>query len=558
MELVCDVFVLLLVFGNEAYDFIVYFVARAFGTGLGSVLSGVFGSNWIACWAYLIIDTTIVLVTMLNPFLIASFPVAIGAVFVSSAVGEAKAKCAGSAASRTVQWLIGALGNQVVRIVTNVLGAVNFKNDVKTIVEAARQTVSNVVSDVMVGMAFQLIDEKITGYFAKMHNKLVACFIRVCIHGTIAKMIEQTSAIYSKSYLRMLVPKWMNIAAIGVGNSKAKKQAELIKKAKDAEGKQALMESNKLALKEAEGTLTNYKQQMESARAELQEKQKDVGDIEKEMSWWASANDAAKQQSGRKMEDLQRDYSNARQAVITAETKLTAANSHVTGYTGLVESTTQNVGTLSEEVHKAREATAYKKLRHKASTKAIGANEEVHQKKRDLETAEKDLGRAQDPTKQSDPHIIAALTGKVDEAKRGLEEARRELHEADAEDRFAEATKRRDGEVNNATTKVNEKKEEAKRLRESHKHEHKPDAPENITQRDQKEATRLENEAAEIEREYDVNPSWSTQIFGWLAQHWKFSEPNAEQTPQKPGSADQNSQNPEPDQKPKTKMGSYV
>jgi hypothetical protein len=52
-----------------------------------------------------------------------------------------------------------------------------------------------------------------------------------------------------------------------------------------------------------------------------------------------------------------------------------------------------------------------------------------------------------------------------------------------------------------------------------------------------------------------VNPSWSSQIFEWLAKQWNS---NAEQKPQKPGGADQNSQNPETEQKTKTKMGSYV
>ena len=60
-------------------------------------------------------------------------------------------------------------------------------------------------------------------------------------------------------------------------------------------------------------------------------------------------------------------------------------------------------------------------------------------------------------------------------------------------------------------------------------------------------AARLDNEAAEIEREYDVNPSWSSQIFGWLAKHWKSNDANAEQNPKNPDT-----------KPPKTGMGSYV
>jgi hypothetical protein len=527
-EMVCDAVVLLLVFGKEAYDFILYGVARVLGSGAGLILREMFGSNWLACWVYLVIDIAIVLVTMLNPFLLASFPVAIGAVFASSAVSEAKTKCAGSTATRWVQWLIGALGNQMVRIVTNVLRDVDLTKDVKTIVEAARQTVSNVFSDIAVGLAFQAIDEKIIARYLnkKLNNSLVACLIRVCIHFTIAKLIEQKSAHYGRSYLRMLVPKWMNIAAIGVGKSKAERQAKLMETAKGADSKQEEFREAEQALKDAEGNLENFKTKMESSSAEFKEKQRDVDDIENEINFFEKVPEVKR--AGTTMKELQENLKRASDNRDTAQGKMNAAESSVNEYTGFVDEAKQNVRTLSEEVLKAQEATAYRELRHKASTKAIGANEEVHQKKRDLETAEKDLGRAQDPTKQSYPHIIAALTGIVYEAKKGLEEARRELHEADAEDRFAEATKRRDGEVNNATTKINEKKAEAERLRDSQ-------APGNIPLRDQKEATRLENEAAEIEREYDVNPSWSTQIFGWLAKHWKSNDSNADQTPPKTG-----------------------
>jgi hypothetical protein len=71
-------------------------------------------------------------------------------------------------------------------------------------------------------------------------------------------------------------------------------------------------------------------------------------------------------------------------------------------------------------------------------------------------------------------------------------------------------------------------------------------------------ARRLENEAAEIEREYDVNPSWSSQIFGWLAKHWKSNDANAEQNQQKFGNAEQNPQKLSNDEQTKTGMGSYV
>lgn len=594
-EMVCDAAVLILVFGKEAYDFISYGLARVLGTFMGSVLREMFGSNWLACWVYVIIDIAIVLVTMLVPFLLASFPVAIGAVVASSAVSEAKTKCAGSTATRWTQWLIGALGNQMVRIVTNVLGAVDFKNDMNTTVTAAIKTVPNVLGDIVIGSVFQAIDEKIIArYLNKKLPSFVACLIRACIHFTIATLIEQKSAHYGKSYLRMIVPKWINIAAIAVGNSKAERQAKLMETAKEAEGKQEQLREAEKELTSKKKSLENAREQMESARAEFKEKQKDVDDIENEINFFENVPEVKR--AGPTMKELQENLKRASDNRDTAQGKMNAAESSVNEYTGFVDEAKQKVRALSEEVHKAQDAKQYQELRKKATEEAEKAAADVKLKTTKVkeETSKLATELAKNKDKQ-DLEKIKGLTKEVAQAERNLAEARDKLDKADVGDSFVEAAKRRERDLGAATTK----REYAEGIREGIRNNRKPisvlDQTPSSTQSQKpspvqgtnkvgtptqkpnkaskptqqpspgsaptqwpsptqstqpvtsseptlpepeqaaRQAAKLENEAAEIEREYNVNPSWSSQIFGWLAKHWKSNDSNAEQTASKTG-----------------------
>ena len=601
-EMVCDAAVLILVFGKEAYDFISYGLARLFGTFMGSVLREMFGSNWLACWVYVIIDIAIVLVTMLAPFLL-SFPAAIGAVVASSAVSEAKTKCAGSTATRWTQWLIGALGNQMVRIVTNVLGAVDFKNDMNTIVTAAIKTVPNVFGDIVIGSVFQAIDEKIIArYLNKKLPSFVACLIRACIHFTIATLIEQKSAHYGKSYLRMIVPKWINIAAIGVGNSKAERQAKLMEK--DADGKlkaqkdvDVLTKARDDAEKEkngAEGELTIAKESVASLESALNANKSNTSNTTNTTgtNTQEKLNDAKESQAQK-----QKEYDSKVNALSEADAKLQAAQATLT------------------------EANEYNKLRQKATTAAEKAAIDVKSKKNKLNKAKVNLEKAKEAKgENSDANEanIRNLTNEVAQAERNLAEARDKLDKADVEDRFVEAAKRRDVELEAAKTK----RRYAEGIREGIRNNRKPisvlDQTPSSTQSQKpspvqgtnkvgtptqkpnedpkptqepspgsaptqwpsptqstqpvtsseptlpepeqaaRQAAKLENEAAEIEREYNVNPSWSSQIFGWLAQHWKSNDSNAEQPPQNFGGAEQTPKKPSSAEQTKTGMGSYV
>ena len=585
-EMVCDAAVLILVFGKEAYDFISYGLARVLGTFMGSVLREMFGSNWLACWVYVIIDIAIVLVTMLAPFLLASFPAAIVAVAASSAVSEAKTKCAGSTATRWAQWLIGALGNQMVRIVTNVLGAVDFKNDMNTIVTAAIKTVPNVFGDIVIGSVFQAIDEKIIAWYLnkKLHS-FFACLIRVCIHFTIAKLIEQKSAHYGKSYLRMIVPKWINIAAIGVGNSKAERQAKLMEK--DAAGKklkaQTDVDDKTKARNDAETQKNNAKGELETAKESVARLERQLHDNKSNTSNTTNTTGTNIQDELNKakatQEQKQEAYDSKVNAVSEAEAKLKAAQATLT------------------------EANEYNDLRQKATTAAEDADRDVNNKKSKLKTAKVNLEKAKSEKLDANKANIRNLTEEVEKAERSLAEARDKLDKADVEDHFVEAAKRRDVELEAARAK----REYAEGIREGIRNNRKPilvQDPKPRSTQSQKpspvkdtikvgtptqkpneaskptqqpsppspgpaptqpsprrstgsvtsseptlpeleKAAKLENEAAEIEREYNVNPSWSSQIFGWLARHWKSNDSNAEQ----------NSNDTKPT---KTGMGSYV
>jgi hypothetical protein len=579
-EMVCDAAALILVFGKEAYDFISYGLARVLGTFMGSVLREMFGSNWLACWVYVIIDIAIVLVTMLVPFLL-SFPAAIVAVVASSAVNEAKTKCAGSTATRWTQWLIGALGNQMVRIVTNVLGAVDFKNDMNTIVTAAIKTVPNVFGDIVIGSVFQAIDEKIIARYLnkKLNNSFVACLIRACIHFTIATLIEQKSAHYGKSYLRMIVPKWINIAAIGVGNSKAERQAKLMETAEGAEGKQEQLREAKTELASKEESLENARKQMESANLEVERKQERVSQIEFEIS---------KETNSSKIPDiLKSDLEAANTELNEAKGKLKTKKGTFETTRNAKENAQTEVTRLLKETHEAEDAKQYQELRKKATEEAEKAAADVKLKTTKVkeETSKLATELAKNKDKQ-DLEKIKGLTENVSKAKNDLAEARDKLDKADVGDSFVEAVKRRERDLDAARTK----REDAKKIRENWIGRRKPDDNNNQMPKPSKTpkpsssrspnpipskiqtltptqkpslglsashgpnqipipsskqaphpattiepAAKLENEAAEIEREYNVNPSWSSQIFGWLAKHWKSNDSNAEQTASKTG-----------------------
>jgi myosin heavy subunit len=313
---------------------------------------------------------------------------------------------------------------------------------------------------------------------------------------------------------------------------------------------------------------------MESARAELERKQERVSQIEFVISNVTNST---------KIPDiLQSDLEIAKRELNEAKVTLETKTGTFDTTKNAKEEAKKKVTRLLKETHEAQDAKQYKELRKKATEEAERAAADVNEKTKKVkeETSELETELAKTKDKQ-DLEKIKGLTENVSKAKNDLEEARNKLDKADVEDHFVQAAQRR--KRGRAAAKT--KREDAEDIRNNRKpisvlnkkpidvYNPKPSpiegripiqqnpvelpspspgpgtgaaqssgpvrspvpdpsskqAPQPETQLEkiekaEKTARRLENEAAEIEREYDLNPSWSSQIFGWLAKHWKSND----------------------------------
>ena len=240
VDIVCDVVTFGGVFSYEAYrlvDYVVFLLARATGTGIGRMLSACLGDNAYMCLAIVILDLLVAVGTVLAPFMLGFSGAAI-AVAVSSATGEAKARCK----SNALDLLLGSLSNQMIRIVSTLLQKVAFSKDVDEIVAAATRMLElkniwNLGTSIVLSELFSQLDglvkREINKRLNSLSGRLFACFARLAVHYAISQLVEtMLSPELGGMYRRMLVPKWMNIAVMGAESAKASQENALIEEAK--------------------------------------------------------------------------------------------------------------------------------------------------------------------------------------------------------------------------------------------------------------------------------------------------------------------------------------
>ena len=232
MDIVCDVLLFVMVYGYDAYrlvDYAAFLLVRALGTGIGRVMSACLGQNAAMCLVLVAFDILLVVLTVIAPFM-ASFNMALLTVAVSSALGEAKARCKSTA----LDWILESLSSQVARIVTTLLEKVSFNDDVDTIIAAARDmldltSIRNLGTSMVVGAVFKQIDALVKRELNERLSSFWGCLARLAAHFAISKILEGTvSEELGGTYRRMLVPKWMNIAVMGAGFSRAEEQKKLM------------------------------------------------------------------------------------------------------------------------------------------------------------------------------------------------------------------------------------------------------------------------------------------------------------------------------------------
>ncbi len=236
VDIVCDVITFGGVFSYEAYrlvDYVVFLLARATGTGIGRILSACLGDNAYMCLAIVILDLLVAVGTVFPPFMLGFSGAAI-AVAVSSATGEAKARCK----SNALDWLLGSLSNQMIRIVSTLLQKVAFSKNVDEIVAAATRMLelnniwylgTSIVLSELFSKLDGLVKREINKRFNTLSGRLFACFVRLAVHYAISQLVEtMLSPELGGMYRRMLVPKWMNIAVMGAESAKAEEQRKLL------------------------------------------------------------------------------------------------------------------------------------------------------------------------------------------------------------------------------------------------------------------------------------------------------------------------------------------
>ena len=236
VDIVCDVITFWGVFGYEAYrlvDYVVFLLARATGTGIGRILSACFGDNAYMCLVIVILDLLVAVGTVLAPFMLGFSGAAI-AVAVLSATGEAKARCK----SNGLDWLLGSLSNQMIRVVSTLLQKVAFSKNVDEIVAAATSMLElkniwylgySIVLSELFSQLDGLVKREINKRLNSLVGRLFACFVRLAVHYAISQLIEtMMSPELGGMYRRMLVPKWMNIAVMGAESAKAEEQRKLL------------------------------------------------------------------------------------------------------------------------------------------------------------------------------------------------------------------------------------------------------------------------------------------------------------------------------------------
>jgi hypothetical protein len=236
VDIVCDVITFWGVFGYEAYrlvDYVVFLLARATGTGIGRFLSACLGDNAYMCLVIVILDLLVAVGTVLAPFMLGFSGAAI-AVAVSSATGEAKARCK----SNALDWLLGSLSNQMIRIVSTLLQKVAFSKNVDEIVAAATRMLelksiwylgTSIVLSELFSKLDGLVKREIDKRLSALVGRIFACFVRLAAHFAISQLIEtMMSPELGGMYRRMLVPKWMNIAVMGAESAKAEEQRNLL------------------------------------------------------------------------------------------------------------------------------------------------------------------------------------------------------------------------------------------------------------------------------------------------------------------------------------------
>jgi hypothetical protein len=426
VDIVCDVITFGGVFGYEAYrlvDYVVFLLARAMGTGIGRILSACLGDNAYMCLAIVILDLLVAVGTVLAPFMLGFSGAAI-AVAVSSATGEAKARCKSSA----LDWLLGSLSNQMVRIVSTLLQKVAFSKDVDEIVAAATsmlelKNIWNLGASIVLSELFSQMDgfvkREINKRLNSLGGRLAACFVRLAVHYAISKAIEtMMNTELGGMYRRMLVPKWMNIAVMGAESAKAEEQRKLLEVAAENIKKG---EDHTDTIREANAEVDASRKKLDDAREAKKRALKSINNIKERAKGKTSADDLMDAENDlREAETLHKNARYELKATLKATMKLQ---------------------TKRDDLKENHPAMKYYNERKAASDSASQKATAAKSKASELDEKRKTLADAELENPRS-KEKVDDLRKKVNEAEQQAAKATEESRIADEKDRYRNAAVR--------------------------------------------------------------------------------------------------------------------
>lgn len=444
VDIVCDVITFWGVFGYEAYrlvDYVVFLLARATGTGIGRILSACFGDNAYMCLAIVILDLLVAVGTVLAPFMLGFSGAAI-AVAVSSATGEAKARCK----SNALDWLLGSLSNQMIRIVSTLLQKVAFSKNVDEIVAAATRMLelkniwylgTSIVLSELFSKLDGLVKREINKRLNSLSGRLFACLVRLAAHFAISKAIEtMMSPELGGMYRRMLVPKWMNIAVMGAESAKAEEQRKLLDMAKKIENGEAIEEIEDDAIRAA-------KAEVELAESEENKSKNRVYDDMDEIDWL-------------KLHRGEEDTIELK----ALEEKLTRSQADMQTKTTRLVTARENLRTSQDNLKKNHPAMKYYNERKAGSDNASQKAIDEKLKASELDEKRKELTKAENENPRKKKEEVDGLRKNVNEAEKEAAKATEESRIADEKDRYRNAAVR-DLEQKDAYDQASEKATEA-------------------------------------------------------------------------------------------------
>ncbi len=443
VDIVCDVITFWGVFGYEAYrlvDYVVFLLARATGTGIGRMLSACLGDNAYMCLAIVILDLLVAVGTVLAPFMLGFSGAAI-AVAASSATGEAKARCK----SNALDWLLGSLSNQMIRIVSTLLQKVAFSKNVDEIVAAAMRMLelkniwylgTSIVLSELFSKLDGLVKREIDKRLNSLGSRIFACFVRLAAHFAISKAIEtMMSPELGGMYRRMLVPKWMNIAVMGAESAKAEEQRKLLDMAELQEGKVAAAD---IALRDADAEKKTADDKMTEANKELWKAAGDVSSVKHDIDEWGKTD-------GRNediLNEMKTVFTKARKKGREAYDKAEIARKGQQRATEKVENARIKMDSAVKVAARTRKLVLdYEQERSTNTDDAKAKAGNVKQNETQLKQKRDALNDAQNP-KTGNEETVNAIRGELHALEKEAAKATEESRIADEKDRYRNAAVR--------------------------------------------------------------------------------------------------------------------